>query len=56
MKLNLVELAAQEVQKVDGGFIPLVIFGVLYSEKCVAAATLAAATVGTSISIAVYAK
>jgi lactobin A/cerein 7B family class IIb bacteriocin len=55
-KLNLVELDAQEVQKVDGGFIPLIIFGTLYSAKCVAAATLAAATVGTAIGIAVYSK
>jgi lactobin A/cerein 7B family class IIb bacteriocin len=54
--LNLVELSAQEVKEVDGGFIPLVIFGVYFSAKAVAGACFAAAALGTAAGIAVYAK
>ena len=54
--LNLVELNAQDVQEVEGGFIPLIIFGIAYSAQVVAVATLTAAAVGTAIGIAVYAK
>jgi lactobin A/cerein 7B family class IIb bacteriocin len=54
--LNLVELNAQEVQEVDGGFIPLVICGVYFSAKVVACAMGAAAIAGTACGIAVFAK
>ena len=45
-----------DVQEVEGGFIPLIIFGIAYSAQVVAVATLTAAAVGTAIGIAVYAK
>lgn len=54
--MNLVDLNAQEVQEVEGGFIPLVIFGVYFSAKAVAGACFAAAALGTAAGIAVYAK
>lgn len=54
--LNLVELNAQDVQEIEGGFIPLVIFGVFYSAQIVAGATCAAAALGVGIGIAVYSK
>jgi lactobin A/cerein 7B family class IIb bacteriocin len=40
--LNLVRLNAQEVQETEGGFIPLIILGILFG-KIVAGATCAAA-------------
>lgn len=55
-KLGLVEMSTQEVNEVDGGFIPLVICGVYFSAKAVAAAMGVAAVAGTACGIAVFAK
>lgn len=47
--LNLVELNAQEVKEIEGGFVPLVILGVTYSAKTVAAAAGACFIAGLGI-------
>ena len=55
-KLNLVELNAQEVKEVDGGFIPLMIFGTLYCAKTVAAFACGSFVVGAGLGVAVFSK
>ncbi|CAI9429864.1 class IIb bacteriocin, lactobin A/cerein 7B family [Candidatus Ornithobacterium hominis] len=53
-KLNLTELDAQEVRSVEGGFVPLVIFGISISAKAVAAAGVAAFGAGVGLGAAAY--
>lgn len=55
-KLKVVELEAQEVKSVEGGFIPLVILGITYSASTVAAWCGVAFVAGTAAGIAVYSK
>lgn len=47
------ELEKDELMKVDGGFVPLVIFGVLYSAEIVAAACGASFLAGFAGGIAI---
>jgi len=52
--LNLVELNAQEVESIDGGFIPLIIFGVAYTASQVAAGMGIAFGAGLVLGSTVY--
>ncbi|WP_291400516.1 class IIb bacteriocin, lactobin A/cerein 7B family [Daejeonella sp.] len=54
--LNLVELDAREMNEVEGGFIPLIIFGYYLSAKVVAAGCFGAMALGTAAGIAVFSK
>jgi hypothetical protein len=47
--LNLVELNAQEVKEVDGGFIPLLIWGIAISAETVATAFWVGVGVGAAV-------
>ncbi|MCK9411973.1 MAG: class IIb bacteriocin, lactobin A/cerein 7B family [Prolixibacteraceae bacterium] len=47
------ELEKSELMEVDGGFVPLIIFGVLYSAKIVAAACGASFLAGFAAGIAI---
>ncbi|WP_243699253.1 bacteriocin [Flavobacterium hiemivividum] len=47
--LNLVELNAQEVQEVEGGFIPLLIWGIAISAETVATAFFVGVGVGAAV-------
>jgi lactobin A/cerein 7B family class IIb bacteriocin len=51
------ELSFEEMQEVDGGFVPLLIWGVLWSAPQVAAAAgaffLAGVAAGTAVAIAI---
>jgi bacteriocin-like protein len=51
------ELSIEEMQGIDGGFVPLLIWGVLYTAPQVAAAAgtffLAGVAAGTAVAIAV---
>lgn len=53
-KMNLRELDVQEVKSVNGGFVPLVIFGIKISANAVAAAGVAAFGAGVGIGAAAY--
>ena len=48
-KLNFVELNAQEVQETEGGFIPLVIFGIKISASCVTGLFCTGVGVGAAV-------
>ncbi|SDA79111.1 hypothetical protein SAMN03080617_02326 [Algoriphagus alkaliphilus] len=54
---KLKELSVVEMQEIDGGFVPLLIWGVLYTAPQVAAAAgtffLAGVAAGTAVAIAV---
>jgi hypothetical protein len=52
--LGLRELDAKENMEMEGGFIPLLIFGVLYSAKVVAGVCLLSAAAGVACGVAVY--
>lgn len=45
------ELSQEEMKKVDGGFIPLVILGIKISAEIVAATFLTGMTIGAGIAI-----
>ena len=47
--LNLVELNAQEVEEVDGGFFPIVIWGVVIGAEYVAGLFFAGVAVGAAV-------
>jgi lactobin A/cerein 7B family class IIb bacteriocin len=52
--LGVQEMDARELQTVDGGFVPLVIWGVAVSAKAVAGACVAAFAGGVTIGAAAY--
>jgi lactobin A/cerein 7B family class IIb bacteriocin len=47
--LNLVELNAQEVQEVDGGFVPIVVWGVVIGAEYVAGLFFAGVGIGAAV-------
>jgi lactobin A/cerein 7B family class IIb bacteriocin len=47
--LNLVELNAQEVQEVDGGFFPIAVWGVVIGAEYVAGLFFAGVGIGCTV-------
>lgn len=47
--MNLVELNAQEVQEVEGGFFPIVVWGVVIGAEYVAGLFFAGMAVGAAV-------
>ena len=47
-------MSKQDIQKIDGGFIPVVIWGVVISAKAVAGWLGGCAIVGATVGVAVY--
>lgn len=52
--LGVEEMNEVEMQEVDGGFVPLVVFGIALSAKAVAGAAGACFLAGVGIGSAVY--
>ena len=52
--LNLVELNAQEQKETEGGFVPLVIWGIALTAEAVAGGAVAAFASGVAIGAAAY--
>lgn len=52
--LDLQEMSQVEMRNTDGGFVPLVIFGIAVSAKAVAGAAVAAFGTGVAIGAAAY--
>ncbi len=47
--LNLVELNGQEIQKTEGGFVPIVVWGVVIGAEYVAGLFLAGVGIGAAV-------
>ena len=54
--MGVQEMNTQEMKKVDGGFFPLVIFGIYLSSKVVAGIIIGTFAVGVGVGISVAAS